>query len=217
MTEDVRRPLKSRSTAWARAVAQRLASSQITPNQISLASVVFAALGAFFLLSQREPIALVIAAVCIQLRLLCNLIDGMVAIEGAKGTPVGALYNEIPDRIADSLFLIAAGYGCGYPTLGWFCALAAAVTAYIRVLGGSLGLPQDFRGPQSKPQRMAVLTVACLAGALETAVFNSQWSILTIGLWIIAIGSVLTCVMRTRAIAIQLRARQTPQVGSSRA
>ena len=46
-------------------------------------------------------------------------------------------------------------------------ALAAAVTAYIRVLGGSLGLPQDFRGPMAKPHRMAVLTIACVLGAFE--------------------------------------------------
>ena len=42
--------------------------------------------------------------------------------------------------------------------LGWLGALAAAVTAYIRVLGGSLGLPQDFRGPLAKPHRMVVMT-----------------------------------------------------------
>ncbi len=50
------------------------------------------------------------AALGIQLRLVCNLIDGMVAIEGGMKSPVGGLYNEVPDRIADPLLLIAAGY-----------------------------------------------------------------------------------------------------------
>lgn len=200
---DARRPLSSRNTAWARAIARRLADSEVTPNQISLASIGFALVGSLLLLRPDWPVALVLAAVCVQLRLLCNLIDGMVAVEGRKGTPVGALYNEIPDRVADSLFLVGAGYGLGLPALGWFCALVAAITAYIRVLGGSLGLKQDFRGPQAKPQRMALLTVACLAGAVEDVYHGTQYT-LVVALCLIAVGSVYTCVRRTRAIASEL-------------
>ena len=64
-------------------------------------------------------IGFVLAAVCVQLRLLCNLLDGMVAIEGGKQSPTGMLYNEFPDRVADSLFLVALGYaaGCGWGTM----------------------------------------------------------------------------------------------------
>ena len=91
----------------------------------------------------------------------------MVAVEGGKKSALGPLYNEFPDRIADSLLIVALGYAIGWPSLGWFGALAAALTAYIRVFGGSLGLPQDFRGPMAKQQRMAALTLACVVGAAE--------------------------------------------------
>lgn len=202
---DARRPLTSRNTAWARWLARRLAATEVTPNQISLASIGFALVGGLLLLRPDWPVAMVFAALCIQLRLLCNLIDGMVAVEGGKGTPVGALYNEVPDRVADSLFLIGAGYGVGLPELGWFAALVAALTAYIRVLGGSLGLKQDFRGPQSKPQRMFVLTLGCLAVAWEGVQYGS-WHTLSAALWIIAAGSVWTAVVRVRAIAGELQA-----------
>ncbi len=164
-----RRPLASRDTRWARRIASMLARSSVTPNQISSISIVFAALGAIALVDAR-PLALVGAAIGVQLRLLCNLIDGMVAIEGGKQSATGALYNEFPDRIADSLLLVALGYACGVPWLGWLAALMAALTAYVRATGGALGLAQDFRGPMAKPQRMAVLTVACLAGAAEMRV-----------------------------------------------
>jgi hypothetical protein len=40
-----RRPLASRSTGWARWLAARFTASQITPNQISVLSVAWAALG----------------------------------------------------------------------------------------------------------------------------------------------------------------------------
>ena len=59
-------------------------------------------------------LALIATAACVQLRLVCNLLDGMVAIEGGKSTATGALFNEIPDRLADPLFLVPLGYAAGY-------------------------------------------------------------------------------------------------------
>jgi len=201
-----RRPLASRSTAWARSLSRALTASGVSPNAISVISIVFAAVGAFLLMCLRTPAGLILAALCIQLRLLCNLLDGMVAIEGNRRSPTGALFNEIPDRIADSLLIVALGYATDLPALGWFGALAAAVTAYIRVLGGSLGFPQDFRGPMAKPHRMAVLTGACVLGAVEQWLLGSQWALIA-ALWIIALGSAITCGTRSAAIARQLRAR----------
>jgi phosphatidylglycerophosphate synthase len=134
------------------------------------------------------------------------MLDGMVAIEGGKKSKVGALYNEVPDRVADSLFLVALGYAIGIPWLGWLAALAAAITAYIRVLGGTLGLEQDFRGPQAKPHRMAVMTAGCLLGIGEFYTNGTQW-IVVAAAWIIAVGAIITCGTRLNAIARQLKAR----------
>jgi phosphatidylglycerophosphate synthase len=203
-----RRPLKTRSSRWAQRVAAYLASTAISPNQISLFSVVFALAGASALLVDNGAWSLVFCAVCIQLRLACNLLDGMVALEGGKKSPVGALYNEIPDRVADSLFIVAAGYCADWPTLGWCGALLAALTAYIRVLGGSLGLAQDFRGPMAKPHRMAVLTVGCIVGAGESAQWGSQYALLGAVL-VITIGSLITCATRIRAMGRALSIKPT--------
>jgi phosphatidylglycerophosphate synthase len=198
-----RRPLKTRSSRWAQRVATYLASTAISANQISLLSVAFAVAGSSALLVARGPWPLIVCAVCIQLRLACNLLDGMVALEGGKKSPLGALYNEIPDRVADSLFIVAAGYCAHWPSLGWCGALFAALTAYIRVLGGSLGLAQDFRGPMAKPHRMAVLTVGCVLGAGESAQWGSQYALLAAVL-VIDIGSLITCATRIRAMAREL-------------
>ena len=200
-----RRPLASRDTEWARRIASALACSSVTPNQISTLSIAFAALGAWALVDGR-PLALVGAAIAVQLRLLCNLMDGMVAIEGGRQSPTGALYNEFPDRIADSLFLVALGYACGEPWLGWLAALLAALTAYVRATGGALGLKQDFRGPMAKPHRMAVLTVACLIGAAEMQWNGTRWALLVAAV-VIAGGAALTCLTRTLGIARALRER----------
>ena len=205
---DSRRPLASRSSAWAPPIARALARTGATPNQVSVASIAFAGAGAA-LLVDGTPLALVGAAVMVQLRLLCNLLDGMIAVEGGKATPTGALYNEVPDRIADSILLVALGYAAGHPWLGWAAALAAALTAYIRTLGGVLGHPQDFRGPMAKPHRMAVLTLACLAGAAEVALNATTWT-LVVAAAVIASGSVVTCATRLRAIARRLAPSYDP-------
>ena len=153
---------------------------------------------------------LVAAAILIQLRLLANLIDGLVAIEGGRRTATGDLYNEIPDRVADVLILVGAGYATTWlgwgDALGWAAATAAVLTAYVRVLGGSLGTTQHFVGPMAKPHRMAILTAACLASVVEVA-FDYTGKALTVALCIIVAGSILTVARRTWRTAGELRAR----------
>jgi phosphatidylglycerophosphate synthase len=213
---EARRPLASRSTRWAAVLSTAAVRAGITADGISILSLVFAAAGSAGLLWLPAPWNLVACAAGVQLRLLCNLLDGMVAIEGGKKSKVGALFNEVPDRIADSFFIVALGYAIGVPWLGWLGALAAAVTAYIRVLGGTLGLAQDFRGPMAKQHRGATLTIGCLLAIIEFYFFDAtgfapdstpQLRVLHLTAWVIAIGSILTCGTRIHAIANQLRAR----------
>jgi phosphatidylglycerophosphate synthase len=199
-----RRPIEARSSAWAQNAASFLARTSISPNQISVASVVFAAIGAALLVWYPVSVGLLACAVAIQGRLVCNLLDGMVAVEGGKKSPLGQLYNEFPDRVADYLLIVSLGYAIHLPSIGWLGALAAALTAYVRVFGGSLGLPQDFRGPMAKQHRMAVMTGGCILGAIEQASVGTVYTLIVVS-FVIALGSLATCVTRSRAIAIQLR------------
>lgn len=205
-TPEARRPLASRSTRWAGFLANAAVRAGFTADGISILSLVFSAAGAAGLLWLPRPWNLLAGALGIQLRLLCNLLDGMVAVEGGRKSKVGVLYNEVPDRVADSLFLVALGYVIGIAWLGWLAALAAAVTAYIRVLGGTFGLAQDFRGPLAKQHRMAVMTIACLLGIAEFFWSGGQ-RCLEAAAWIIALGAIVTCGTRIRAISAQLKAR----------
>lgn len=220
--EGARRPLRSRDTAWAAALARRAKEVGLTPNAISILSIVFAGFGALCLMTASDACSRIAASlvwlgavVLIQLRLLCNLIDGMVAIEGGMKSPAGGLYNEVPDRIADPLLLLAAGY-CnewvvklwGIP-LGWLAAVLSVLTAYIRVLGGTLTGTQSFMGPMAKQHRMAVLTVACLGSIPEVWLRHDgkpAQDVMRIGLVVIVAGCIVTCGRRLRRIAGQLRA-----------
>ncbi len=206
-----RRPLASRQTGWAAAITRRLAATSITPNQISMASMAFAALaGAAFWAggasgdAVMRAIAFVLAAAFCQARLLCNLFDGMVAIEAGKSAADGGFWNEFPDRVSDLLIFAGIGYGVGEPALGWAAVSLAVLTAYVRELGRNCGLPADFAGPMAKQHRMAVATAAALASTLEP-LWSGRNELLVAALWVVALGSAATVVRRSWRIVRRLR------------
>jgi len=208
--DENRRPLASRDSGWARTIARKLSTASVTPNQISMASMVMAAVAgiAFWQAGtatggSRIALLLVAALFC-QFRLLCNLFDGMVAIEGGKQAPDGPFWNEFPDRIADILIFAGAGYGIANPGLGWAAAAFAVLTAYVRELGRATGNPSDFGGPMAKQHRMAVMTVGALLGAAE-AVLQGTSLLLTAALWIVAVGAFLTALRRGHNLVRQLK------------
>ena len=112
-----RRPIGQRASGWATALAAGLARNGVSPDLISAMSMGFALVGfgAFGLSGISEGPARVVwlglGALMIQLRLLANMLDGMVAVEHGKGGPNGPIWNELPDRVSDALFFIGAGYG----------------------------------------------------------------------------------------------------------
>src|SRR5262249_14986290 len=179
-TTESRRPLKSRQSRWAHALATALTRALIPPNWISLTGIFFAGLAAACLVltpkrqGPTRSTLFVAAAVAIQLRLVANLMDGMGALEAGMQTKLGLLFNDMPERLADALILVAAGYAIQWvrwgAELGWAAALLALMTAYVRLLGAAMGATQWFIGPMAKQHRMAVLTAACLLAALEAAI-----------------------------------------------
>lgn len=224
MTADNRRELKTRKKAWVAYLTHRLVATNITPNQISIISIICALISgvSFYAFSYNPTWGwLLSAAVFIQLRLLCNMMDGLVAVEGGKGTKSGELFNDIPDRFADVFILLGAGYaataGLGATwgaTLGWTAAMLAVMTAYIRTLGGSLGAPISFMGPMAKQHRMGALTAATLLTIAETLLWGSHF-ILLIALLLIIIGTLWTCYRRTLAIYRFLEQQPDNNVGEN--
>jgi len=141
-------------------------------------------------------------AVLVQLRLLANLLDGMVAIESGQASRLGELFNEIPDRVSDAATLVGLGYAAGgSPALGYLAAILAIFVAYIRAAVRVAGGPQDYRGPMAKQHRMFVVTVTALACALipmpwQTRLSGSDWGLPAIALAVISGGCVITAVRR---------------------
>lgn len=152
------------------------------------------------------------AAFFIQMRLLCNLFDGMLAVEFGQSSPLGPIFNDLPDRPADILILGACGYIGGaswMPMLGWSAAVLALLTAYTRVLGVAVGAGEHFVGPMAKQHRMAIATIACLLSALEAAAGWPQRAI-PAALFLVVGGCSITILRRLRLIAFDLKAASTP-------
>lgn len=210
-----RRPIQARGWAIWRKTSTAMARAGVSPNAVSVAGMIFGLFaGAAFASTALVDGPLVrvgwgLAALGIQLRLLANLLDGMVAIESGKASPVGELYNEVPDRVSDAGTLVGAGYAAlSDPTLGFVAALAAVFCAYVRAMGKAAGAPNDYCGPMAKQHRMALMTGVALWHALAPADWQPIWEgrgVVAAGLAIVAVGAGLTAVRRLLRIGAVLR------------
>lgn len=212
-----RRPLSSRDTHMAQRFARWLSSTSITPNQISAASIVAALIACLFFVASTalagwaQSWCYVMVAIACQLRLVCNLMDGMVAIEAGKQTADGAVWNELPDRVADVLMFAGLGFAASWPSLGWAAATLAVFVSYVRELGKGIDGVVDFSGPMAKQHRMALVTaVAILAAVLNVLPIDStdgvlsQW-ILNASLWVLITGCLITLYRRTSSLLERLQ------------
>lgn len=210
MTELARRPIAARNTDWARSIAGWLARRRIAPNAISVASVVFSGTAGVCAWSSKDNVWWLLGtAAGIELRLLCNLFDGMVAVEGGLKSKTGDVYNDLPDRFADLLILVPLGYATRSPwggELGWAAGAMAVFTAYVRLLGGALGLKQEYVGPMAKQQRMATATAASLLAIAESYWHVPRYALIA-ALALITLGSLGGVLRRSSRILRQLTAR----------
>jgi phosphatidylglycerophosphate synthase len=209
-----RRPIASRKHRIWVAASHALVAAGVSANAISIIGMLtaIAAGAAAAMTSLAQPplqrILWVAVALGVQLRLLANMLDGMVAIESGTASPVGELYNEVPDRISDCAVLVGVGYAVGgSPALGFLAALMAVLTAYIRSACRAGGAPQDFCGPMAKPHRMFVVSVMSLYLAMSPRDWHtvSDWAVPTLVLAAIAAGSAVTAVRRLTRGARHLR------------
>lgn len=216
-----RRPLKTRQWPVFQKLAAGLARWDVSPNMISVWSVIFAIAACVCLIATNHVNHDVLrrafwclSAIMIQLRLIANLLDGMVAIEGGKKSVVGDLFNEVPDRISDPVIMIGAGFAFGgCPLLGFGAALVSVFVAYVRAIGASVGVGQVFLGPFAKQQRMALMTIICVVSIvlptrLQILHQENAFGITAAALAVIIAGGIVTAIRRLYRIADLMKARQ---------
>lgn len=207
-----RRPIASRESGWAKTTAAFLAAKGVTPNFISILSIIFAAVSllAFYLdvrTGELHIVWMALAIVGIQGRLIMNLLDGMVAVEHDRKSPVGGIFNEVPDRVSDTFtlfglifFVRPMPYGAD---LVYLSIALSITTAYIRTLGASLQVGHHFLGPMAKQHRMALVTAGCIIYLFYHPVFYYLLIIMNVGL-------LITCYRRLARVFKLLNASSNP-------
>lgn len=205
-----RRPVAMRSSQMLQQLARWLATRGVSANAVSLLSIGCALVAAFALVGyglHGGILPLLTAAIFIFARGICNLLDGLIAIENDRRSPVGAFFNEAPDRISDTLLFTALGLAWDWSWMGLSAGLSLSLlclaTAYVRALGKTLTGEDDFRGPLAKPHRVGVLIVGLLVGSL----LPSHWPFLAVTLVILFLGTLLTIATRTCHLLNTLKAR----------
>lgn len=202
-SESDRRPVAARKQRPIVVLADWLVRRGASANAISVAGMLCALAGGALLSQAGHPALWIAAGILIQLRLLANVLDGMVAVGRGIASPTGELFNEIPDRVSDTAFFVGVGIASGQAWLGCAAALAAMATAYIRAVGRGLGQQSDFSGPMAKQYRMALLTALCLFCAFAPADWTSRAPETV--LYVILALTTLTAARRLLRLAAALR------------
>ena len=214
-----RRPIASRNVGLFKAMSTTLVKWQVSPNTISMFSVVFAAGAAAAILAtgQADPgasrLLWLAAAALVQLRLLANMLDGMVAVESGKSSRLGELFNEVPDRIADVMIILPLGFVAGSSLhLAYAASILALFVAYVRAMGAAAGGGQVFAGIMAKPKRMFLITLLCLFQAVAPASWQQPWLLEHYAapglvLAMICLGCVITSCTRLATITANLRSK----------
>ena len=134
--------------------------------------------------------ALILAAICIQLRFVSNLVEGVVARDYGPRPRSSAIFNDLVDRSADVLVLVAAGYAVSGtvigPLLGWTSAVLAIMTSYVGLLSSAPALAEASTYPMHQKHRMAVMTGACVVALILPAGFRPM--VVLLALAVITLG-----------------------------
>jgi len=210
-----RRPIVTRNRKWAQSATAWLVSQNVSPNAISIAGMcvcIAAGLALGLTSVEYNRVFWLIAALGAQLRLVANMLDGMVALAAGGDSKIGELYNEVPDRVSDAAVFIGTGYAWGGSiVLGYIATILAIFTAYVRAAGKIAGARNEFSGPMAKQHRMLIITIACLYSVMvprSWQIFyfgDLEIGVMALALSVIISGCLVTVARRLQRITQALR------------
>jgi CDP-diacylglycerol--glycerol-3-phosphate 3-phosphatidyltransferase len=129
-----------------------------------------------------------------------DMLDGVLArIKGTSGK-FGAFLDSTMDRFADAavfsglaVWFVRGGHNQLLAALSLFCLVAGALVSYVKARAEGLGTTANV-GIAERPERMVVTFVAVGLSGLGVPY------ILPIGLWALAVASVITLGQRVHAV-----------------
>jgi len=135
---------------------------------------------------------------CVLLRLVFNLMDGLVARARGLADSWGEVKNEFGDRIADALIFLGLGYA-GYTDARLVEVVIALVllVSYLGILSKTVGGPRVYKGAFGKGDRMLSLAGFTFCPLLSGHLTSFNWY-----LEFAILAATLTIVQRLRSIYV---------------
>jgi phosphatidylglycerophosphate synthase len=148
------------------ALVKPLAKLKITPNSLSISGLIF---GIFLYLNAEAKWA----ALLLVASLICDGIDGSLAIITGKASKWGAALDSILDRITEVFWALAFISIGADERLVITALILASAQEYLRARAGGLGLTEvGVVSVSERPVRASILFVALIAFAIDLAIID---------------------------------------------
>jgi archaetidylinositol phosphate synthase len=129
---------------------------------LSLASLVFAILAAFFFAADWTT-GLLLAAIAVLISGALDALDGKVARISSKASKRGDFVDHVIDRYSDAIILAAIGLSVRCPvSFALFAVIGVMLASYMGTQAQALGLSREYRGILGRADRIAVLVIVAL-------------------------------------------------------
>jgi len=193
--------LKPNFQAVLRPLAGALGRAGVTANQITIAAaVVSVALGAFVVWRLPDTRAFLLIPLWMLLRMACNALDGMLALEFGQKTLLGAYLNELADAVSDvALYMPFSLLPPFSPVWTGLVIVLAVVSEYAGALGPLVGASRHYEGPMGKSDRAFVFGALGLWAGIAAPL--PDW--LALAMPVLAAALVVTIVNRVRGALVR--------------
>lgn len=189
--------LKPRFQAVLRPVAARCARAGISANAVTSAAALMSGLLGALTAATRSRWLLLSYPLFLLLRMALNAVDGLLARELSRPTPLGALLNEVGDLVSDAaLYLPLALVFPAPPWLVVAIVVVALIAEAAGIAAGAIGASRRYDGPFGKSDR--ALAFSALAVVVAVGVPSTdRW--LPAVLCVLLVMAAWTVVNRVRA------------------
>jgi CDP-diacylglycerol--glycerol-3-phosphate 3-phosphatidyltransferase len=162
--------LKPALQARLRPLARRLAARGVTPNEVTLAALAFAALGGLLILLAPDATwPLVLLPLILFLRLALDALDGMLAREHGMASDLGIALNEIADVLSDAFLYLPLAAVPGVPAgLIVVTVVFGIIAEMAGVVAAQLSGKRRQDGPRGKSDR-----AVCFGGIALLLAFDA--------------------------------------------
>lgn len=149
-----------------RPFARWLHLREISANQVTLAALLLAVTVGGALALWPGPATLLLLPAVLFVRMALNALDGMLAREFQRPTPLGAILNELGDVLADAVLYLPLALIPGVSAaLVVALVLLALLSEFCGVVAVQIGASRRYDGPMGKSDRALLLGgIALLLG-----------------------------------------------------